>query len=240
MRSDGSNPQPLARGGSSASWAPDSVSITFQRSSSGTGQPINVNPGAPALDSDIFVARVCDLRAGLPPTNITNNPLKVDVDPDWSSDGRKIVFTNWDVTDSPTIPTSAEIWTINPDGSGLAQLTNNFVEERAPSWSPDGTRITYACKQGTAAPNADLEICVMNADGTGQTQLTFNTINDATSSWSPDGQRIIFHRGGPGIPTQIRVIILNPDGSTSEAPDPLTRPPGISLFANWGFVRRQQ
>ena len=86
------------------------------------------------------------------------------------------MFTNWDVADSPLIPTSAEIWTINPDGSGLTQLTNNFVEERAPAWSPDGTRITYMCKQGTVAPDSDNEICVMNADGTGQTQLTFNTL----------------------------------------------------------------
>jgi TolB protein len=232
MRSDGTNQQYLARG-SSASWSPDSQSITFQRSASGTGQPINPTPGAPALDSDIFVARVCDLRAGLRPANITNNPVKVDVDPDWSSDGQKIVFTSFDVSDSPMIPTSAEIWTINPDGSGLAQLTFNTLEERAPAWSPNGTRITYMCKQGPAAPNLDNEICVMNADGTGQTQLTFNTLNDATSSFSPDGQKIIFHRGGGGGGTQLWV--MNPDGSGQVQ---VTGPPGISLFPNWGFVRR--
>ena len=118
MRSDGSNRQYLVRG-SSASWSPDSQRIAFQRSASGTGIPINPQPGAPAADSRIFVASVCDLLAGVPPTNITNDPTKIDVDPDWSNDGQKIVFTSSNVGDNPLTPTSSEIWTINPDGSAL-------------------------------------------------------------------------------------------------------------------------
>ncbi len=240
MKRDGTNQQPLARGGSSASWSPDSQSIAFHRSASGMGLPINPNPGAPAADSDIFVARVCDLLAGLPPTNITNSEGMVDTDASWSPDGTKILFTRFLASDNPLTPASAEVFHINPDGTGLTQLTFNGVEERAPSWSNDGTRITYMCKQGPTVPNGlDNEICVMNPDGSGQTQLTFNTINDATSSFSPDDKKIIFHRGGPGTSTQIRVIILNPDGSTSEAPQPLTSPPGISLFPDWGFVRQR-
>jgi TolB protein len=174
---------------------------------------------------------VCDLLAGVPPTNITNDPTKIDVDPDWSSDGQKIVFTNSDVGDNPLTPTSAEIWTIHPDGSGLTRLTHNFLEERAPAWSPDGLRITYTCRQGAAVPNVDNEICVMNADGTGQTQLTDNLINDSTATFSPDGQKILFHRGGGGGGTQIWVMNANGSGQTQ-----LTSPPGISLYANWGFV----
>jgi Tol biopolymer transport system component len=232
MKSDGSNPQYLGRG-TSASWSPDSRRITFQRSASGTGLPIHGLPGAPALDSDIFVASVCDLLAGVPPTNITNDEAKIDVDPDWSSDGQKIVFTNYDVDDDPQTPTSSEIWTMNPDGSDPVQLTHNAVDERGPAWSPDGTRIVYACKQGTVAPNFDLEVCIMNADGTGQTQLTFNTLNDAAPKFSPDGRKIVWNRasgGGAGN----HIWVMNTDGSGQTQ---ITVPPtGTNLFPDWGFV----
>jgi Tol biopolymer transport system component len=158
----------------------------------------------------------------------------VDTDASWSPDGTKILFTRFRADDNPQTPTSAEVFHINPDGTGLTQLTFNDVEERAPSWSNDGTRITYMCKQGPTVPNGlDNELCVMNADGTGQTQLTFNTLNDATSSFSPDDQKIIFHRGGQGTGTQTRVI--NPDGTGDTQ---ITFPPGISQFPDWGFVRR--
>ena len=234
MRSDGSNRQYLVRG-SSASWSPESQRIAFQRSASGTGIPINPQPGAPAPDSRIFVASVCDLLAGVPPTSITNDPTKIDVDPDWSNDGQKIVFTSSNAGDNPLTPTSSEIWTINPDGSGLTQVTRNVLEERAPAWSPDGARIVYTCRQGTVAPDVDNEICVMNADGSGQTQLTFNTLNDSTATFSPDGQKIVFHRGGGGTGTGTQIWVMNPDGSGQVQ---ITFPPGLSQFANWGVVRQ--
>ena len=225
MKSDGSHVQYLVRG-SSASWSPDSQSIAFHRSASGTGLPVNPLPGASALDSDIFVARLCDLLAGLPPTNITNSPGMIETDASWSPDGQKILFTRFRADDNLQTPTSAEVFHIRPDGTGLTQLTFNAVEERAPSWSNDGLRITYVCKQGTVAPNADNEICVMNADGTDQTQLTVNTTNDATSSYSPDDQKIIFHSG--------QLLTMNPDGTGRIQ---ITNSAGISQFADWGFVR---
>jgi TolB protein len=225
MRSDGSNVQYLTRG-SSASWSPDSQSIAFHRSASGTGLPVNQLPGASALDSDIFVARICDLLAGLPPTNITNSAGFIDTDASWSPDGQKILFTRFSATDNLQTPTSAEVFYISPDGTGETQLTHNFVEERGPTWSGDGTRIVYACKQGTVPPDSDLEICVMNADGTGQTQLTVNTTNDATGSYSPDDGKILFH--------SMQLFTMNPDGTGRIQ---ITFAAGISQFADWGFVR---
>jgi TolB protein len=241
MRHDGSNPQHLVRG-SSASWSPDSQTIAFQRSASGTGLPIHGLPGAPAADSDIFVARVCDLLAGEPPTNITNDPATIDSDPDWSSDGRKIVFQNTDVADHPTAPTSADLWVINPDGSGLTQLTNSAEEERAPAWSPDGMRIVFMCRRGPPAAGMvipSFEICVMDADGTDQIRLTFNNLNDASPKFSPDGQKIVWHRasgGGAGS----HIWVMKPDGSGQTQitfPATGTDPPtGTNLFPDWGFV----
>ena len=66
-------------------------------------------------------------------------PAAIDDDPDWSPNGRKILFTSHAVTDNTDNHFTAEIYVVNPDGKGKpVRLTNNSEEERAPSWSPDG------------------------------------------------------------------------------------------------------
>jgi TolB protein len=230
MAADGTGQTPLVPG-ASATWSPDGKQIAFHASASGKGRPINVLPGAATTDGDIFVLNVADfLEKRTPPRNLTNNPAAIDDDPDWSPDGRTIVYTSHALTDIGDDHPSAELYTTAADGTGRpTRLTNNAEEERAPAWSPDGTRLVFMCRHG----GSDLEICVMNADGTGQVQLTDNTIGDLTPSWSPDGSKIVFHRrvGGRG---QFQLFVINRDGSGEQQ---LTTPPGINGFANWGEAR---
>ncbi|HYU07930.1 MAG TPA: hypothetical protein VEK77_00970 [Gemmatimonadales bacterium] len=231
MEADGTKQTPLVRG-SSATWSPDGRQIAFHASASGVGRPINALPGAATTDGDIFVMNVADfLKKGTPPRNITNNSAAIDDDPDWSPDGRTLVYTSHAVTDTGDDHATAEIYLTDPDGVQRTRLTNNAEEERAPAWSPDGTRLVFMCRRG----GFDFEICVMNADGTGQAQLTDNTIGDLSPSWSPDGGKIVFHRrvGGRG---QFQLFLINADG-TGETQ--LTTGPGINGFPNWGEARAQ-
>jgi Tol biopolymer transport system component len=231
MQGDGSGQTFLTRG-SSASWSPDSQSIAFHRSASGTGQPIRVDLGAPTSDSDIFVATVCDLLAGVPPTNITNSPGEIDDDASFSPDGTKIAWTPQNVGDDPLNAPSKEVWVMNADGSGRVNLTHNAFEDRAPSWSPDGTKIAYMCRRGAIAPDVDFEICVMNADGSNNTVLTSNELPDGTPTWSPDGTKIVFNRAVP--PPNQQIFIMNADGTEQTQ---LTLPPGFNLFASFGEIK---
>jgi Tol biopolymer transport system component len=244
MKSDGTNQTLLTRG-SSATWSPDSKDIAFHASASYyasggtvTGTPIRDDPGAATTDSDIFVAKVNELADAelvltktLLATNITNTPDDIEDDPDWSAstetapDGL-IVFTSHPATDDPENSTHAEIYVMNPDGSGRHQLTDNNFEERAPVWSPDGTRIVFMAFDGS-----DFEICVMNADGSDFLQLTNNSVPDLTPSWSPDGTRIAFHRPVAGGP---EIFTMNPDGTVVTR---VTNTPGINLLAQWGEVK---
>jgi Tol biopolymer transport system component len=249
MNPDGSDPRFLTHG-SSASWSPDCKQIVFHASASGTGTPSRTDPGAAASDSDIFVANVDDLLAGVGrPIDITNSPDLIDDDADWSVNGQ-IAYTAHNVGDD--IPNgngftsnSANLYLIDADGTGKRQLTDTSYEERAPAWSPDGTRILYACRTGGGT--TVFHICVINADGTGLIQLTDGTLTDLPGTWSPDGGQILFNRvlrGGANpmftIPSQ-----LNPDGSmptptqltcstTGTCPIPLG---GINLFPHWGLLR---
>ena len=229
MNTDGSEQTYVVRG-SSATWSPDSKNIAYHASASGTGLPIKPDPGAATSDSDIFIANVDDLIAGVGvPRNVTNSPDYIDDDADWSPDGQRLVFTRHPVTDDPIRSNLAEIYTINVDGTGLTQLTFNTEEERAPSWSNDGTRIVFMCRIGGGA--SDFEICVMNADGSGLVQLTDNTLLDATATFSPDDQQIVFHQQ---VGRSFQLWVMNADGSGKVQ---LTNPPGLNLFPNWGEVR---
>jgi Tol biopolymer transport system component len=237
MNHDGTDQVFLTRGGS-PTWSPagrdgqPAKMIAFHASASGVGLPINPFPGSATADSDIFAVNVDDLldNAAVPQNLTGNRVATVDDDPNWSPDGRRIIFTSY-VSDPSTTLTSAEIHIMNADGTGQEQLTSDGIEKRGPAWSPDGSRILFACRTGApnAAGVATFEICVMEV-ATGQiTQLTLNNINELTPTWSPDGQAIVFHRAPAN-----QLWVMNADGSGQTQ---LTLPPGLNLLAtSWGVI----
>jgi WD40-like Beta Propeller Repeat/Divergent InlB B-repeat domain len=98
-----------------------------------------------------------------------------------------------------------DIWTVNPDGSNLLQLTATPGLDRSPRWSPDGTRLAFASSR-----NGGSKLFVMNADGSGQHQLTFTSARDRTSAWSADGTQIVYDKEFSEI------YAINADGSGGE------------------------
>jgi Tol biopolymer transport system component len=61
----------------------------------------------------------------------------VDADPAWSPDGSQILFIS-------NRSGTGNVWVMNADGSGKANLTNSTFGEGGPTWSPDGTRIAFS------------------------------------------------------------------------------------------------
>src|SRR5437879_580455 len=59
-----------------------------------------------------------------------------------------------------------DIYTMNPDGSDVRQLTNGG-DNRSPKWSPDGTRIAWA----GLSKDDKIDLFVMSADGSHVIQL---------------------------------------------------------------------
>jgi Tol biopolymer transport system component len=93
-----------------------------------------------------------------------------------------------------------EVFKMNPDGTGIRQLTFNAVDEEYPTLSPDGKKIAYASKGVQPSnPQGDDEIYLMNAlDGTAKKNLTDNgaDVYDTYPHFSPDGKRIAYESEG--------------------------------------------
>src|SRR5918995_3076715 len=83
-----------------------------------------------------------------------------------------------------------EIYTIDPNGEGKKQLTDNSLDDRYPACSASGKKIVYS---GLDAPNGDSEIYTINAGGGGKKQLTDNSLSDFEPSYSPSGKKIAFY-----------------------------------------------
>ena len=102
--------------------------------------------------------------------------------PRWSPDGGRLVFSSNRDTDFG----NQQIWVVNADGSGLAQLTHEAPGNPSflPDWSPDGSRIVFSHFLPTGF-FTQLEI--MNADGTGEHVIWQGA--DFTYDFRPDWGR---------------------------------------------------
>jgi hypothetical protein len=129
---------------------------------------------------------------------------------------------------------SSEIFTINPDGSGLAQLTNNRGFDGSPVWSPDGSRILYQCCSDV---NCATDLCLMNADGSNP-QIVARSVQDlpgreARPAWSPDGSRIAYTGQNPQLQQATSIFIASADGSNPQwltgGRDPSWSPDGARI-----------
>lgn len=101
----------------------------------------------------------------------------------WSPDGRQLAFV---ATPADSAGGSTEVFTIDANGSNLAQITRNDVDDDNPAWSPDGTRLAIRVDAVGATGPEDSTVVVVPVRGPGFTVLG----PGANPVWSPDGQQI--------------------------------------------------
>lgn len=110
---------------------------------------------------------------------------------DWSPDGSHLLFRSITFASDDPGPSSGDIYTIQPDGTGLRRLTNLAAGTgiQLGSYSPDGSHIVCATNDGgTHSPGSDWpDVFVMHADGTHITPVTRTKNWEGTPQWGAAG-----------------------------------------------------
>ncbi len=139
--------------------------------------------GKKECDQDICHTAIYLMNAdGSNQQRITGDDVSFAYSPDWSPDGKQIVFAGVIPHPGTTWPT---IYTMNADGSNLRELTDHTKTSINPKWSPDGTRIAFA----QAGEDTIYRLKVMNTDGSNVLQV--GNVSCTSFAWSPDSQSIL-------------------------------------------------
>ncbi len=102
-----------------------------------------------------------------------------------------------------------QIFTANPGGGDVRQLTHSSSYVTLPAFSRSATRILFTKITGVD-PNLAGDIFVMRSDGTRQKNLTQSSAAEFSASFSPDGRHILFESDRTG---KDQIYLMKADGS---------------------------
>jgi len=211
-----------------AAWAPDHRRLAYanhaiqvvdftgdSRSVLVEGDDLSMPSWGPQGDQVVYGdgTSVWRTRPGSPPTRLRTPSTIAPLAMDWGRNGL-IAFQGLarDCSRSRLCPSTdrSEIWVLDPGRNLLEQITHVGHAE-SPKWSPDGSRILFIRRPGTASGDAR-ELWVVNADGSGAGKLG-DVQNVVAADWSPDGLRLAMVTAT--APHTLRLWIARNDGSNA-------------------------
>jgi Tol biopolymer transport system component len=198
-------------------FSPDGKRLAFARASG------EIDANGAIEHVEIWIMRA----DGSHPRRITMPPSRrmEDNQPQWSPDGRRIVFRRIHVASD-----KRAVFVVNVNGRGLRQLTPwRLNAGDGPDWSPDGSRILFRINDTSAFTESDLG--TVRPNGSGLRRITHFPPSQIvlSASFSPDGRSIVVGLGG--VDGQPDVFVMRADGTGIR---PVTRTAAWDSAPDWG------
>jgi tol-pal system beta propeller repeat protein TolB len=239
MNADGTNSHRLTHGDGEKAWpsfSPDAKSILYQATVNGHAQifvmdsdgqtPRNLTPSqsseefpswspdgkhiAFTSDRDGHVGIYVMNADGTGVTHLTDHPSN-NWFPVWAPDGSAIAFI------SDRDGTNGNIFTMDPSGNRLKQVTTQDNLVAKPTWAPDSRHLAAFSQGGVFS---------FTSDGDAPAPIIGNAEDPA---WSQDGKLIAFaSRRDGGI---LQIYVTHPDGSSVQR---ITNSAGDDSEPAWG------
>jgi hypothetical protein len=166
-------------------WSPDGRWVAFHSHRSATAVPLYESPGR---TDDTWLR----LAAGGPEMRLTDFGFEVGP-PDWSPDGRRLIFDSWDRNG---VPRFAKPWiiTIDPEtgrslGATRMPLPSAVAGISGEAWSPRDDEIAFIER----IDDSRRALWLSHPDGTAAQKLVeFSSYTIGGVAWTPDGTELLY------------------------------------------------
>ena len=114
----------------------------------------------------------------------------------------------------------ANVWAMNPDGSGQHEVSTELTPVLDYAIAPDGSRLVVADGRRLVA---------MRADGSGRSVLSDEAYLEFDPAYAPDGQRLVFGRADAETGAGLGLWLVSVEGGE---PTPVELPPEVGADAS--------